>query len=165
MHDNWYSTQLDDPHQTIFDWQNMWPTLGENNEATGRLVRTHWPKHLQTRIHSSTLEVPYSRPGHLRHEGTTWGSMWDSFWSTNHGCQGITSRILLVDRTGRLHWVRSQMHKMSRICTSSKWRKECSLFSVTLRLNAFVKNAVTFFKLIWFTNAAICKTTFVKPHL
>ena len=38
------------------------------------------------------------------------------------------------------------------------------LFSATLHLNAFVKNAVIFFKLIWFTNAAICIAVFVNQN-
>jgi len=136
MHVNWYWTQLDDPHQTIFDWWNMWPTVGENNEGAGCPVHTHWPRPLQTRIHSSTLEVPYSRPGHLRHEGTTWGSMQNSFWSTNHGCQGITSQTLLGDRIGRLHWVRSQMHKMSRVwylVTPETWEPTLNFISMPIR--------------------------------
>jgi len=67
------------------------------------------------RIHSSPFEVPHPRPGHLRHERTTRGSLRNSFWSMNHGCQGITGQILLANRTGGLHRIRSQMHKMSRV--------------------------------------------------
>ena len=49
--------------------------------------------------------------------------------------------------------------------TSTKIRKERSLFNMAQRLNAFVKNAVAFLKLIWFINAAIWITAFVNQAL
>ena len=39
--------------------------------------------------------------------------------------------------------------------TSAKRRKGYSLFSAAFALPVFVKNAVAFLKLFWFTNAAI----------
>jgi len=46
-----------------------------------------------------------------------------------------------------------------------KRRKGYSLFSAAFALSTFLKNAVAFFKLFWFTNAAICIVALVNQRV